>query len=748
MVVNAPANSQSPSPSRRHSMPHTPPPSIFLQPDSAVVARQGRPRASTGCNSSTSQSPHGRPQRAVTPSRLNKTDIKNDSNDHEYGSDGADDEMSEPGSDILYGNYEIAEDSTTYETSPNLDVSKRSSHIGMAENELLFLGSEFEAISNPSNDEHNDETDDVHALSSGEANEHRLIRDTPTVAYKSAEETASSDIVYGWAVGETRSFRSSASHRSARPNELEVSLMKARSENKKTGEFFFPRKVFTTIITRRCVEQKLCETWPQPEDTTIGDYNDFIADSVDRICQQRRPIKSRREKVKGLRRIFTILVLLKRTEEVLNFLYAGIDDSHLPLVMVKRDGETALHDLRRRGDVNDPIDFITTGWDEMEIDSFYTWQWKMLSPCFAQRKAHKKVWHYKLQKRVQLPYIGPKATLERYFGGFSQVSRVYIHEDHHDFHDRKGFTGSFALKKLSSASRDDFDREVDILKKFSNDHHPHLISLLVTYEQHDTYYLLFDWAECNLNEYWSKKHPDPDPCDRETVLWVAEQCKGIAEGILKLHRYTSIGRDSGTKQSEPIFGHHGDIKEANILWFPEPSNQKTNPNSGVLKLADFGVAGFNSHNTISITGNPRSMATPSYRAPESDLDSPSAQGRSYDIWTLAILYLQFSTWLLGGWSLLERFKEARLSIDPGYCNFKTDTFFESAATTESRPFGERRYRIKPIVTREEMLIVKTADPEPRDRIEAGQLYGKLKTMVERCQTDSAYALVPKPDTDR
>lgn len=213
--------------------------------------------------------------------------------------------------------------------------------------------------------------------------------------------------------------------------------MKARSENKKTGEFFFPRKVFTTIITRRCVEQKLRETWPHPEDTTIGDYNDFIAEIVNQICQQPHPNKYRREKVKCLRRIFTILVLLKRTEEILNFLDAGIHDSHLPLVMVKRDGETALHDLRRRDDVNDPIDFITSGWDEMEIDSFYTWQWKMLSPCFAQRKAHKKVWHYKLQKRVQLPYIGPKATLERYVGGFSQVSRVYIHEDHHDFHDRK-----------------------------------------------------------------------------------------------------------------------------------------------------------------------------------------------------------------------------------------------------------------------------------------------------------------------
>lgn len=162
MVVNAPANAQSPSRGRRHSMPHTPPPSIFLQPDSAVVARQGRPRASNGCNSSsTSQSLHGRPQRAVAPSHLNKADIESDSNDHDYGSDGADDEMSDPGSDILYGNYEIAEDSTTYETSPNLDVSKHSSHSDMAENELLFLGSEFEAISNPPNDEHHDETDDV-----------------------------------------------------------------------------------------------------------------------------------------------------------------------------------------------------------------------------------------------------------------------------------------------------------------------------------------------------------------------------------------------------------------------------------------------------------------------------------------------------------------------------------------------------------------------------------------------------------
>lgn len=250
------------------------------------------------------------------------------------------------------------------------------------------------------------------------------------------------------------------------------------------------------------------------------------------------------------------------------------------------------------------------------------------------------------------------------------------------------------MKKLKLATRDEFDQEVDMLKKFSHDGHPHLISLLATYEQGGEFYLLFDWAKGNLNAYWQKIHPVPDPNDHETVLWVGEQCKGIAHGISKLHKYKTISRNRLADQNETIFGHHGDIKEGNILWYPASADSDSKPNNGVLKLADFGIAAFSTQHTTSFHGDKRYM-TPSYRAPESDQDS---QGRSYDIWTLGILYLQFATWMLGGWSLLQEFKQKRLSKDISFMGWPTDTFFEPISTMECHTCVKNGHRIKPVVT--------------------------------------------------
>lgn len=94
----------------------------------------------------------------------------------------------------------------------------------------------------------------------------------------------------------------------------------------------------------------------------------------------------------------------------------------------------------------------------------------------------------------------------------------------------------FAVGKcLNSKNREQFKREADVLLKFNDETHPHLISLLATYEQYNKFYLIFPWAEANLEEYW--KNIDPYPTtDHATVHWVAEQCRGLAHGLVRIHR--------------------------------------------------------------------------------------------------------------------------------------------------------------------------------------------------------------------
>jgi len=65
----------------------------------------------------------------------------------------------------------------------------------------------------------------------------------------------------------------------------------------------------------------------------------------------------------------------------------------------------------------------------------------------------------------------------------------------------------------------------------------------------------------------------------------------------------------------------------------------------------------------------------SYRPPECDIHGGRI-GQSYDIWTLGCLYLEFVTWLLGGWDLIKLFEEKRSSFDPMWYQMHTDIFFE------------------------------------------------------------------------
>jgi serine/threonine protein kinase len=233
-----------------------------------------------------------------------------------------------------------------------------------------------------------------------------------------------------------------------------------------------------------------------------------------------------------------------------------------------------------------------------------------------------------------------------------------------------------------------------MLKKFSGDSHPHLVSLLSTYEQFKKFYLVFHWAEADLQVYWKEINPAPS-VDRKTILWMAQQCRGIADGLSKIHHYETSNsklhpNSAWNVDGSQLFGRHGDIKPANVLWFRDPSEV----NIGNLKITDFGLAEFSAPHTKSYKPKSKVATTLNYRPPECDLEG-GVIGRSYDIWTLGCLYLEFITWLLGGWKLVHEFAIKRASIDRMFADIETDTFFEIVKGCETETVGAM---IKPIVT--------------------------------------------------
>lgn len=207
-----------------------------------------------------------------------------------------------------------------------------------------------------------------------------------------------------------------------------------------------------------------------------------------------------------------------------------------------------------------------------------------------------------------------------------------------------------------------------MLKKFSDYSHPHLVSLLATYEQFNCYYLIFHWADADLFSFWKKTRPNPI-FNHDTVRWVAQQCQGIASGLAQIHRHVTVS----DMENNQLFGRHGDIKPENILWFSDPTDSS---DKGTLKITDFGLAEFNSRQSRSNKPGHEVANSPTYRPPECVLRGRFIR-RSYDIWSLACVYLMFITWLLGGRTLFDQFALCRLGkYKPNHPEIQDDAFFE------------------------------------------------------------------------
>ncbi|KAK9419823.1 putative Kinase-like protein [Seiridium unicorne] len=548
---------------------------------------------------------------------------------------------------------------------------------------------------------------------------------------------------------------------------LEEDLWKIREPEDPEDKGFFPQRALRKLVNISRVSAELRLVLERVKDATINTYAQIICSCTDEN--------------KSFLKIFVILVMIRRTKTIIDFIQHDIHDSYLPLQKCRRRKDPKLFDLitsESSDQKNASLAFLKASkyWGIIQLDGFYEWQWATLAPFFEKPGSKKYPSHYSFQNKTTLPFINdarrnPKGSYRtgEFTGGFSQVFKVAIHEEHHDFDCKQVSDQNFAVKHLKSQEKKNFERELEMLKAFSN-RHSHLISLLASYEKPNDYFYIFHWADANLMAYWQHTNPNPS-FDWSMVKWVAEQCKGLASGILLIHEHklsiaVQTASDLPPDQTE-VFGYHGDIKPQNVLWF-RSAGQDDLP-LGTLKLTDFGTARFRHNTTYSMKSISMLAVSQDYRAPECDLSGSKSIGRGYDIWSLGCLYLEFITWLLGGRVLLEQFAFVRMAEDPLFIS--TKTFFQiETEKTKANGKPRPRARIKVAVIKfigslhghqecshflhnfldliqHGMLKINDHKSKTSERLPSRAVHDELDEMFQRCRDDQQYACAPISQLD-
>ncbi|KAI0137091.1 kinase-like domain-containing protein [Xylariales sp. AK1849] len=474
------------------------------------------------------------------------------------------------------------------------------------------------------------------------------------------------------------------------------------------GKEFLPLKQLGLILTDSAVEQELLEKGVT------------ASVSASRICNRQEYMDDhQRVCYTSCQKIFATLVLIDQVQLISDFLEEGFRDVDLPLKIYKAHRNAqSLHALVRQTHDGQPasayrLQTSHLGWTPNIISHFETQQWIVSAPYFATAdELRQKVHFYALSSKDVMPFItyvgntnGHNAYGNRSFlhdGAFSTVYPVKIHADHHNFPVERGNLGAdFAVKKLEAVgnSKENFDREVEALKKFSQKNERYIIKLLATYEIGGVYHLLFPVADGNLRTFWKTyKWARDFP---NAALWLARESHGIATALQKIHILTRSHQE-GPNQSTSgwtVHGIHGDIKPQNVLWFkilpshlPPTINEQTTASTpgdlttsglntytkrfGYLQMSDFGTVDF--HRSSSANQNTIRVQRNTYRAPESHSDPYEGGSPAIDIWALGCLYLDCITWYIRGFKGVEEdFVEARtLEESPdGELDVPEDKFF-------------------------------------------------------------------------
>ncbi|KAF2728104.1 kinase-like protein, partial [Polyplosphaeria fusca] len=386
--------------------------------------------------------------------------------------------------------------------------------------------------------------------------------------------------------------------RSRLEKEVEKALVWSQFDN----EEYLPLDSFESIFNIKSIALLLDETYDLATDEELQEK---FASIVDR--------KSGRSR----RRILGVLVLMSRVAHIEYFFRKDIWDDQLPL---ERLPGSSMGCVRTRSSENYNL---MKDWSRNDSTLFYSFQKIFFIPFFDIQE--NRLCSYELESNIRLPWK-------------SVINPV------------------FALKAIEAGDHKAYKDELSALEKTCAQvqKEKHLIKLLLTFRHGEKFYLLFEWADGNLDEFWKTRSFRP-PRER----WAAEQCLGLAKAVRRIHGLTTWQKRERSSsvgsliEAERDWGRHGDIKPENILWFQEYGNDRN-----LLVVSDLGLTRY--HSQFSKSFVPRSHidgCSWAYRPPELDMNEGISQ--KYDIWSLGCVFLEFCVWYLQGYDEVERFSLQR-----------------------------------------------------------------------------------------
>ncbi|KAE8418692.1 kinase-like domain-containing protein [Aspergillus pseudocaelatus] len=459
---------------------------------------------------------------------------------------------------------------------------------------------------------------------------------------------------------------------------------------------FIPRSIIDAEINEKAVEDILAEK---------------------RIGSGSRRAKLATKIVQSAQKLFIVLLMSRKVDYINTFLDRGIQDDSLPFKL----DENVLRTSQGQ-EVPVPED-----WDYEDLEALEARQWRVLVPVFHQGT------HYDFPEQQIFPFVG-KESAKSAEGGFGRVSCERIHADHHEFWeapDSKSQGCRVAIKTLLSRGRHLFERETHFLKTLGP--HPHLINLLCTYSFKEDNHLVFPYADENLREYW--KRTGLPEWNHQILLWCLKQVAGIVGGLSVIHKLSRAGKPT----SKTLYGRHGDLRPANILWFKKRPGC-TDPN-GILLIADLGLAKL--HRFESRSNDIDAVFPLTYSPPR----RPGARiTRAFDIWSLGCLLLEFVTYIICGEKAIEEFSQLRGYDDP--CTVLNTDFFYSIDHKEVRPSVEywvaklkTEPRCSPVFSDLLDLIMSgMIRIEPGERKSAQKIHRTLDAMHKTAESDPRYLL--------
>jgi len=322
------------------------------------------------------------------------------------------------------------------------------------------------------------------------------------------------------------------------PYELQGNILDAyqRTESEQS---FLPKRELTRLITPEAVCKELTNA--------LGNSltRDQIRSLAIDICAEPTVQLKGKSKIKSFRKIFALLVIAEASSSIELFIKDDVSDLDLPLIPIKAP---SIKGFQRKWSKN-PLKCFT-GWSPTKLRLFHDNQWQMLATFFSYSSGGD-VKHYALHEQHILPFVALEGRGEDdndITGGYGRVFMVHIHKDHHNFPDvtSKPCDRGFAIKQqLHPTDRKSYEKEANILKKFTGqNHHKHIVSLLATYEHLGRYHLVFHRAESNLLTLWKKIKRQP-AFDYGNIVWMAEQCSGISEGLCRLHKQLTFTIQQG-----------------------------------------------------------------------------------------------------------------------------------------------------------------------------------------------------------